>query len=159
MRLVDLSQFINRNAIKLVMLGFAAALVAVVIAVGGYTMAESAHFCGSCHSMDQPFTTWQQSNHKQFECTECHLPNRNIVEKLIAKGKSGTGDVYHETLRDYPAAIMVSPSGRAIIADNCLRCHQSVVENTAMAAGGQDCTKCHRTLIHGRNLSKGGNKN
>jgi cytochrome c nitrite reductase small subunit len=155
---LDTSQFLSRNALKLIILGFGAALAAMACAVGGYTMAESPRFCGSCHSMDYVYLTWQESNHKQFECTDCHLPNRNIVTKLIAKAESGSRDVYHETLRDYQPTIMVTQSGRAILADNCLRCHQSVVEDTGMAAGGQDCTKCHRTLVHGRNLSGGGVK-
>lgn len=142
---------------RLLVIGFAAALAAVAVAVGGYTFAESPRFCGSCHSMDHPYLTWQQSNHKQFGCTDCHLPNGNIVVKLIAKGESGTRDVYHEALRDYPAAILLGTSSRAIADANCLRCHRSTVENTAMENGG-DCTRCHRTVVHGRNLSGGGVK-
>lgn len=116
-------------------------------------------FCGSCHAMDTAYTTWQHSNHKQMFCTECHLPNKNLAVKPVAKAQTGITDVYHETIRDYPAKIMVSPQGKAYIADNCLRCHQSTVETTGMGAGGQDCTKCHRGLVHERgSVSKGGIK-
>ena len=155
---MDTGQWFNRNALKLILAGMAVAVAAMACMAGGYEMAESPAFCGSCHSMTQAHASWQSSNHKQIDCTECHLPNRNLVVKLIAKGETGMNDVYHETLRDYPATIQVSDSGMKILKDNCLRCHQSSVENTRMADGGQDCTKCHRGLVHDRNKSKEGIK-
>ena len=155
---MDTGQFFNRNALKLMLLGMIVAVVAMACTVGGYEMAESPAFCGSCHSMTQAHASWQVSNHKQIDCTECHLPNNNLVAKLIAKGQTGMNDVYHETLRDYPATIRVSTSGMRIVQDNCLRCHRSTVENTQMAAGGQDCTKCHLGLVHDWDKSKGGIK-
>ena len=155
---MNTGQFFNRNALKCILLGMIVAVVGMGVSVAGYDMAESPAFCGSCHSMTQAHATWQASNHKQIDCTECHLPNNNLAVKLIAKGQTGMNDVYHETLRDYPANIRLTTQGMTILKDNCLRCHQSTVENTKMAAGGQDCTKCHRGLVHGRDKSKGGIK-
>lgn len=155
---MDTGQIFNRNALKLVFLGLVIAVVGMAAMSAGYAYAESPQFCGSCHSMEEAYTTWKTSNHKQLACTECHLPNQNLAVKLIAKAQTGITDVYHETLRDYPATIKVTTQGKQYLADNCLRCHQSTVENTQMAAGGNDCTKCHRGLVHERNISKGGLK-
>ncbi|XER14919.1 Cytochrome c-type protein NrfH [Sporomusa aerivorans] len=156
--MLDTGQYLNRNALKLMAIGFIVAVAGMAMAGFGYAQAEKPQFCGSCHSMEQAYATWQASNHKQIECTECHLPNNNLAVKLAAKTQTGINDVYHEVLRDYPATIKVTAQGKKIIADNCLRCHQSTVETTGMGAGGQDCTKCHRSLVHGTNKSKGGIK-
>ena len=153
---MDTGQFFSRNALKFMLVGLAVAVIGMVAAGSGYALAESPSFCGSCHSMEQAHTSWLASNHKQFDCTDCHLPNRNLATKMAAKTVTGMTDVYHEVLRDYPALMSLTTQGRAIVADNCLRCHQSTVENTAMAGGGQDCTKCHRGLVHGTNMSRGG---
>ena len=156
---MDTGQEKKRNDLKMVFVGLVIAIVGMLAISGGYVYAESPQFCGTCHAMDTAYTTWQHSNHKQMSCTECHLPNKNLAVKLVAKAQTGITDVYHETIRDYPAKIMVSPQGKAYIADNCLRCHQSTVETTGMGAGGQDCTKCHRGLVHERgSVSKGGIK-
>ena len=156
--MLDTGQYFNRNALKLMAIGCAVALAGIILAGFGYTQGEKSAFCGSCHSMEQSHATWGASNHKQIGCTECHLPHQNMAVKLAAKVQTGINDVYHEVARDYPATIRVSAQGQKIIADNCLRCHQSTVEATGMGAGGQDCTKCHRGLVHGSNKSKGGIK-
>ncbi len=156
---MDTGQKTNCNGLRMVFLGLIIAVAGMLAIGGGYVYAESPQFCGSCHAMDQVFMTWKDSNHKQLACTECHLPNRNLAVKLVAKAQTGINDVYHEVLRDYPASIKLSTQGKAYLADNCLRCHQSTVENTGMAAGGQDCGKCHRGLVHERgSVSKGGIK-
>lgn len=137
-------------------LGVVVAVAGMAVAAGGYSYAESPAFCGACHSMEQAYASWEVSNHKQMACTDCHLPNENLATKLAAKAMTGITDVYHETLRDYPATIKVTAQGKQYLTDNCVRCHQSTIENTKMAASGQDCAKCHRGLVHGFNKSKGG---
>ena len=155
---MDTGQFTNRNALKLLVAGMAIAVVGMAVLAMGYAYAETPAFCGTCHSMEQSYASWQASNHKQIACSECHLPNSGLAAKLVAKAKTGINDVYHETMRDYPAVIKVTAQGKEYLADNCLRCHQSTVQNTAMGAGGQDCAKCHRGVVHGMNKSKGGIK-
>ncbi len=86
------------------------------------------------------------------------MPQGNIAAKMIAKGTTGMSDTYHEVLRDYPANIRISATGKAYVQENCLRCHASTVENTFMANGQDDCVKCHRGLVHSIDQSKGGIK-
>ena len=158
MRALDTGQFLNRNALKIALVVLVVVMIGMVAVGAGYAYSDSPEFCGSCHSMEQAHSTWQASNHKQLKCTDCHLPQQNLAVKMITKGTTGMNDTYHEVLRDYPATMKLSPKGKVIVEDNCMRCHQSTVQNTGMGAGGEDCTKCHRGLVHGMNKSKGGIK-
>ncbi|MCX5805507.1 MAG: NapC/NirT family cytochrome c [Proteobacteria bacterium] len=132
-------------------------LIAVFMAIG-YHGAGSPRFCVTCHSMEHVGNRWQQSYHKQFACIECHLPNSNFIVQATYKARAGLNDLFHETLRTYPAAILISSEGKGIAQGNCLRCHYSTIENTPMARQGGECLKCHHNLVHGRGLEKGGMK-
>lgn len=149
--------FFNRNALKLVLLGFAGAVLAMAVFGAGFAYADKPSFCGSCHSMEHVTLTWQASNHKQFTCGDCHLPQDSLVSKLYVKGENGMRHTYHEVLRDYPDTISFTAAAADIVNKNCLRCHASTVENTFMAGGG-DCRKCHRNLPHRQYVPTGGIK-
>ncbi len=139
----------------LLAIGFGAGVLLIAAAVGGYHASGSPLVCGTCHSMDHVYDRWQHSVHKQFACIECHLPDTHLPGKLLYKTKAGLNDLFHETLRDAPAAISLSAEGRQIATGNCRRCHFSTIQNTPMAKG-DDCLKCHRFVVHGRGLEKGG---
>ncbi|HTZ40962.1 MAG TPA: NapC/NirT family cytochrome c [Syntrophales bacterium] len=141
---------------RLLTSGIIAGAVFVAVIVGGYQASGSPQLCGACHSMDYVYSRWQISNHKQFACIECHLPDTNLAGQVVYKFKSGLNDLYHETLKTYPAAIDFSAENRQVANGNCLRCHFSTVQNTPMGTGGADCLKCHRFSVHQRGLEKGG---
>jgi cytochrome c nitrite reductase small subunit len=141
---------------KLLAAGIVVGVILVAIMVGGYHASGSPLVCGTCHSMDHVYSRWQISNHKQFACIECHLTDTNIAGKLVYKTKAGLNDLYHETLKIYPAAISLSAEGKEIANGNCLRCHFSTVQNTPMGVKGTNCLKCHRFIVHQRGLEKGG---
>ncbi len=151
------SQGRPRSAVlKVLAAGIFIGILIVLFSFGAYHAAGSPSFCLSCHSMTDVGIHWQGSAHKQFACIECHLPDSNIVVQAAYKAKAGMRDLYHETLRSYPASIRISDEGRAIAEGNCLRCHFSTVENTFMAAPGANCQKCHHGLVHGTGLATGG---
>jgi cytochrome c nitrite reductase small subunit len=149
-------QFLTGSALLVFVLGAAAAALGLVVAGAGLAYADKASFCGSCHSMQFVYQTWNASGHKQFTCGDCHLPQENLGYKLYVKGENGVRHVYHEVLRDYPENIKVTPMAKAIASQNCLRCHATTVENTFMSAGGQNCITCHKGIVHGQNVIKGG---
>ncbi|MFO7569926.1 MAG: NapC/NirT family cytochrome c [Smithellaceae bacterium] len=134
------------------------AVVAAGLAVGAYHQSGDARFCGSCHSMQTVHSRWEASNHRQFSCVECHLPDTHIAGKVAYKTRAGLNDLIHETARDYPAGIGMSDESRHIVNGNCVRCHASTIADTKMASDGADCLKCHRYLVHGRGLDQGGIK-
>lgn len=153
---MDTGQYINKNALKLILLGIVLAVAGMVFIGGGIAYADRPAFCGSCHSMQQVYSTYKESNHKQFTCGDCHLPQQNLAVKMYVKGENGVRHTYHETMRDYPESIKVTPQATKILNDNCMRCHTSTVEKTGMGAGGQSCIKCHGGVVHGNKLSRGG---
>jgi len=61
--------------------------------------------------MDRVRSRWQISNHKQFACVACHLPETNIVGQVAYKTKAGLNDLYRETLRACSAGIAISAEG------------------------------------------------
>jgi len=141
---------------KILIPGILIGIVAMAVAVLAYHQSGDAGFCGSCHSMKPVHAQWSTSNHQQFTCTECHLPDTHIAGKITYKTRAGINDLVHETARDYPAGIGLSAHGRQIVNGNCVRCHASTIANTPMAGGGADCLKCHRFLVHGRAQNDGG---
>lgn len=148
--------FLTRNGLKLLGIGFIAASLAYLIAGAGLAYADKPSFCGSCHSMEWVYNTWAGSNHKQFTCGDCHLPQEALVAKLYVKAENGIRHTYHEVLRDYPEAIKLRGDAVGIVNKNCLRCHASTVGNTPLSVGGQSCIKCHRGIVHGQNMPRGG---
>ncbi len=108
--------------------------------------------------MNRVYGKWQTSNHHQFACTECHLPDTHIAGKVAYKTRAGLNDLIHETARDYQAGIGISNAGREIAVKNCVRCHAATIAATKMAQDNADCLKCHRYLVHGRGLDEGGIK-
>ena len=132
-----------------VVIAILAGMVLMAVLIEGYHASAQPGLCTSCHSMNDVGRTWQISNHKQFECTECHLPPSNGAVRLFYKTRVGLHDLWHETLRDYPAALSASRSARTIAAANCVRCHQSTIERVSAFHGGPpDCLKCHRRIVH-----------
>jgi cytochrome c nitrite reductase small subunit len=138
--------------------GLAVGMVLILLLAGGYQLGGASWFCGACHSMEKEYAQWKLSRHKQFSCTECHMPDTNIAGKLAYKTHAGLNDLWHEVIRNYPAHIRLSYKGKDIMNGNCFRCHFSTIENTGMSKGGQNCLKCHHNLVHGQGILKGGLK-
>jgi len=59
--------------------------------------------------------------------------------------------VYAFTTGNIPVAIRASEKTKGIIQDNCIRCHETKVENIMMGAQSFDryCWECHRNVAHG----------
>jgi len=155
---LDSNRTLTFSTLRLILLGFAGAIVAMLLFGGGLSYADKPTFCGSCHSMQHVYATWQQSSHQHFTCGDCHLPHENIVAKLYVKGENGMRHTYHEVLRDYPDKIHFTAKADTIANDNCKRCHAYVIAHTGLAEEDANCITCHRNLIHGRGQVEGGVK-
>ncbi len=146
----------SKLTISVLFVGAFVGILITLASIAGYHAAGSPVFCMACHSMQDVAATWKQSQHKQFACIECHLPDSNIAVQLAYKTKAGLNDLYHETLRTYPAFISISSEARGIAEGNCLRCHSTTVQNTFMVEEGGDCLACHHGLVHGTVKIAGG---
>jgi cytochrome c nitrite reductase small subunit len=131
-----------------VILGVFIGMFFMALLIEGYHLSAVSSACIACHSMNQVGGTWQMSNHKQFECIECHMPVSNGVARFLYKAKAGLHDLWHETIRDYPASLVASAQAKSIAQGNCVRCHRSTMERVAAFSGEPQCMRCHRQIVH-----------
>ena len=108
--------------------------------------------CNNCHVMDAAYEGWYHSGHKLWAaCNDCHTPHA-LIPKYFVKARSGFNHVSAFTLGEIPNAIRAKESSRAIIQENCRRCHSETI--AAIADGqpdaGRYCFECHRSVAHGQ---------
>jgi cytochrome c nitrite reductase small subunit len=141
-------------------------LAALVIALGMFTytsgaltyMGTAPSTCGNCHVMDSQYENWFHAPHERFaECTDCHLPHGNVLAYYFEKGRSGMHDVFIFSTGQAPAIIRASKDSKAIVQENCLRCHEETVQDIVMGAQPFEryCWECHRSVAHGERGASG----
>jgi len=140
---LNLTTRVKKNTVLYLVLGFLLASAVFITTGAGLYLTSTGDFCGSCHVMDEQYTTWQQSTHKQFTCVECHLPH-NYPDKLIEKTKTGLRDIYEVTFDKVPEVIKLTTGGQEILDENCIRCHSSTVET--LMNTDRSCFECHLLL-------------
>jgi len=109
--------------------------------------------CAHCHVMRDPYDSWQKAgHHAHATCNGCHLP-ASFIPKYFSKAENGYWHSKGFTLQDFHEPIRIRPKNRAILNDNCKRCHRQFVrEITPHAGGGEnrlDCVRCHQGAGHG----------
>jgi cytochrome c nitrite reductase small subunit len=96
--------------------------------------------------MEAQYEAWaHQGAHRRKACIDCHLPNDNAVAQYLWKSIDGLKDVLVFNSGRVPDDIRLSAHGRATVQANCIRCHESTVQNIDQ---GRICTDCHRRLMH-----------
>jgi cytochrome c nitrite reductase small subunit len=139
---------------------FVIAIIGAVLALGYFVFVTDAaayggsapETCNNCHAMDSQYENWYHAPHENWaKCTDCHLPHENVVAYYFEKGRQGMKDTYAFTTGNIPVAIRASDRTKAIIQENCIRCHEEKVENIIMGAQAFDrnCWDCHRAVAHG----------
>lgn len=155
---MDARKFFEKHTLKCLAGGFVAGVLVMSAASFITEASGSPAFCGTCHAMKEAQATFAVSPHRNLECVDCHLPHDNAAIYWAEKGRTGLVDTYHETLRDYPANILLSSSGKETVNANCLRCHEATmsrVHDSPMDAN-TNCLKCHQGVAHGKNHLEGG---
>ena len=152
--------------------GWAAGLAVVLglaAGIGGYTFryAEGLSYfsadpkaCVNCHIMQPQYDAWQKASHHHVAvCVDCHLPER-FFAKYAAKAENGWRHGQKFTTQRFVEPIVVQAAGRAILQENCVRCHGSLVHQILSASReGQaqfPCTHCHSGVGHGQKTGLGG---
>lgn len=160
---MDFKKLLQKHTLACLAGGFVIGLAVCGVGSAMMSFSGSPEFCGTCHAMKGEAWTFAESTHRNLECVDCHLPHDNMAVYMIEKGRTGMIDTYHEVLRDYPAHIKLSAEGKKTVNANCLRCHESTMENVHAQLGaefdtGADCMKCHSSIAHGANHLEGGIK-
>lgn len=151
--------------------------VAMVLGMFAYVVGESKMLsylssdpkvCINCHTMNTHYATWQHSSHRDWAtCSDCHLPQDSLVDKMLAKARDGYNHSVAMTLGNYGANLRISTDAASRIQANCIACHQEMVSQLqanselyesnrdADVPMGRQCWDCHRGLPHGltRNLT------
>jgi cytochrome c nitrite reductase small subunit len=107
--------------------------------------------CNNCHVMGTVYEGWYHSQHRQWAtCNDCHTPH-DLIPKYIVKARSGMGHVWAFSTGEIPDAIRAKPFSRAVIQENCIRCHEETISEITVSNmdSGRYCFDCHRTDPHG----------
>lgn len=115
----------------------------------------------NCHVMGPHYATWQHSAHREnATCNDCHVPHEPFYETYAFKAKDGLKHSTVFTMRTEPQAIKLSDEAVSVVQNNCIRCHQELVQNMITQTGfkhdiSRNCWECHRETPHGgvRSLS------
>ena len=115
---------------------------------GLYAKSESPQFCGSCHVLQPEYEAWFHSGaHHRIKCIDCHLPNDNLANHLVAKGLEGIKDAAKFHTGMVSDNIRISDHGAKVVLGNCQRCH---AETIARINEDRRCWDCHRRISHKR---------
>jgi cytochrome c nitrite reductase small subunit len=140
----------------------------VLCGIGAYTfylskawsyLSDDPRACVNCHIMAPEYATWSHSSHKNVTCNDCHVPHTSPMAKYGFKAYDGLRHSTLFTLRLEPQVIQIHGPGRAVVQENCKRCHgflndqvstHRVTGGNAPHGEGRLCVECHRYTPHGR---------
>ncbi len=120
--------------------------------------------CVNCHIMKPQYDSWQGgSHHAAAVCVDCHLPASG-VDKYLTKAENGWRHGKMFSLQTFAEPIRVTPRGREILDENCVRCHAEIgatvtggAPHPAMAGTEElSCLHCHAGAGHGARTGLGG---
>ena len=123
-------------------------------------LSDKPETCVNCHIMAPQYATWSHSSHREkAHCNDCHVPHNNIFNKYFFKAKDGIRHATMFTLRLEPQVIKIKHAGREVVQQNCIRCHENLLEDDAVKPlttqapsmrAERKCWECHRETPHGR---------
>ena len=122
-------------------------------------LSDEPETCINCHIMIPQYAAWNHSSHREkAHCNDCHVPHNNALNKYYFKAKDGLRHATLFTLRMEPQVIKIKDAGKAVVQQNCIRCHErlnseiSTIEITLKkhyANEGKLCWNCHTEVPHG----------
>jgi cytochrome c nitrite reductase small subunit len=106
--------------------------------------------CVNCHIMREQFDGWQKgSHHAAATCNDCHVP-QELLGKYFTKMEHGYRHSKGFTFQDFHEPIQITKGSADIVEANCVRCHQTFVEEIiAHNVEGVGCIHCHTGVGHG----------
>lgn len=123
----------------------AAAFAVFLFGLGGtfaaaYGATSTSQYCTStCHSMDEPATTWEQSAHANVACVRCHegTPWVSMPQAIVLRLHDLSREFGYNDFRDL-----------RVPSRNCLACHSRVLDVSLEARNGEPFT--HREILDAR---------
>lgn len=105
--------------------------------------------CANCHIMRPHYDGWAKgSHHAVATCVDCHLPQA-FFAKYMAKMSNGWHHSRAFTLGNFQEPIRIKSANKAILENNCRRCHNDLTAHMATTPNGAlACTHCHSQVGH-----------
>lgn len=140
----------------IVVSGILTGLVMLILYIGNATsyLSDEPETCINCHVMYPQYISWRNSSHGRFAtCNDCHVPQNNPIDKYMFKASDGLRHSTMFTFRLEPHVIRIKDAGAEVVQNNCKRCHEKLLDHTALLAGRQGeeikCWTCHAETPHG----------
>jgi len=121
--------------------------------------------CVNCHIMQSQYDGWQKASHHTVAvCVDCHLPHA-FIAKYYAKAENGFRHGKKFTTQTFDEPIVVQAEGLRILQENCIGCHEPMVDQMVDQMHGHandglddtmSCVHCHATVGHGERAGLGG---
>jgi cytochrome c nitrite reductase small subunit len=143
-----------------ILLGILVGILILVFHVSNATsyLSEDPETCINCHVMYPYYASWSKDSHgKWATCSDCHVPQDNFIRKYSVKARDGMAHATYFTFRWEPQVITIKPRGRAVVQENCIRCHVDLVDMTTLVTvdrqavernDGKYCWGCHQETPH-----------
>jgi cytochrome c nitrite reductase small subunit len=124
-------------------------------------LSDNPKTCTNCHIMNEQYNSWSSSpHHARATCNDCHVPHDNLFNKFYVKGENGYRHSKLFTLQSFHEPIQITPMGRDVVNENCVRCHEGMTQDIRLVAadsnrihsqftGDIDCIRCHTSVAHG----------
>jgi len=137
---------IGLYVLAILMVGVAASLFLMLGPPKLLAKSESPLFCAGCHVMEAEYEAWAHTGaHRREQCVDCHLPNQNVALHYIWKSIDGLKDTLAFYSGRVPERIMITAHGQEVVQLNCIRCHETTVQNIDQQ---RLCWSCHRRIAH-----------
>jgi cytochrome c nitrite reductase small subunit len=110
-----------------------ASYVAYISNAASY-LSDDPKACINCHIMTPMYASWQHSSH----------------------ANDGLRHSYLFTTRQERQVIEAIPASKAVIQQNCIRCHEPTLQRASTSVAHfekRPCIECHREVPHGREHS------
>jgi cytochrome c nitrite reductase small subunit len=152
---------INAKTMKKLLPFLAFASLGLVLGLGAFTASHAKGLsylkddpaaCVNCHVMQDQYDSWSHSSHREWAtCNECHMPH-DPVGKYYRKALNGWNHSVKFTSGDFPDPIMIGERNKEVALENCLNCHQNMVNDMLRRTDGHRdelrCTECHGNVGH-----------
>ncbi|MGL4514876.1 MAG: cytochrome c nitrite reductase small subunit [Lacipirellulaceae bacterium] len=112
--------------------------------------------CANCHVMQESYDSWLKSSHHAVAvCNDCHTPH-DFVGKYLTKADNGFFHSLAFTTGSFKDPIQIKPRNSRIVQDNCVGCHEELVNHLLPAEPGGEtasCVHCHAGVGHAQSVA------
>jgi cytochrome c nitrite reductase small subunit len=118
---------------------------------GGSYMTDDPQACANCHVMNEQYSGWMKSSHRNAAvCNDCHTPP-GFVPKYFTKALNGFNHSLAFTTGHFPEVIQITSRNKKVTQASCLKCHEEITQGIAAGRHADEavsCTQCHRNVGH-----------